>query len=206
MKGLTEKQQNIVEFIEDFTATMGMMPTIYEIAEHFGIKTSTVFAHIRALQKKNVLHRSSKARSISLVKPQKKQKIPAGVQSIPLLESSGFDQKGDYLFNERLFFQSGDKHGKGVFAFYLGDQDNVPEGFRKGDILLVRTANPEELKYGDLLLTEKDGHSAFCSCIDCQDGICEMKEVMEKDQPHVFAKLTDPQVKGIVFGALSHLK
>ena len=69
MKGLTGKQKKIVEFIEDFNRTMGMAPTIYEIAEHFGIKTSTVFAHIRALQKKNILHRSSKARSISLAHP-----------------------------------------------------------------------------------------------------------------------------------------
>ena len=85
MKGLTDKQKGMIEFIEEFMNTTGMAPTIYEIAEHFRIKTSTVFAHIRALQKKGFLSRSSKARSISLVRPRRKQRIPVGVQAIPVL-------------------------------------------------------------------------------------------------------------------------
>ena len=64
MKGLTDKQRNILDFIEDFMEVNMMAPTVYEIAEHFGIKTSTVFAHVRSLQKKNFLTRSSKARSM----------------------------------------------------------------------------------------------------------------------------------------------
>lgn len=212
MKGLTEKQRNIVEFIEDFTATMGMIPTIYEIAEHFGIKTSTVFAHIRALQKKNILHRSSKARSISLVKPQKKSKMPSGVESIPVMESDDTGQKGDLVLDERVFFQSAEKHGKGIFAFHLSENDQIPEHFKAGDILLIRAINPGELENGDLLLTENGGHSALYSCVSCQNDVCEMEPLTENDPensgkiPHLFANLNDPRVKGIVFGALSRLK
>ena len=88
MKSLTDKQKNIVDFIEDFTNSAKMAPTIYEIAEHFNIKTSTVFAHIRALQKKNYLSRSSKARSISLTKPRRENRIPAGLQAVPVLDDS----------------------------------------------------------------------------------------------------------------------
>ena len=55
MKGLTDKQRNILEFINDFMEANVMAPTVYEIAEHFNIKTSTVFAHLRSLQKKNYL-------------------------------------------------------------------------------------------------------------------------------------------------------
>ena len=61
-----EKQKNMLDFIDDFLDREGMAPTVYEIADHFGIKTSTVFAHLKALQRKNQLARSSKARSISL--------------------------------------------------------------------------------------------------------------------------------------------
>ncbi len=93
MKGLTGKQKKIVDFISSFTGTMGMAPTIYEITEHFGIKTSTVFAHIRALQKKSVLQRSSKARSLSLTKPVKRKNLPSGVHSVPVLESASWHEK-----------------------------------------------------------------------------------------------------------------
>ena len=44
MKSLTEKQKNILEFIEEFLDREGMAPTVYEIADNFQIKTSTVFA------------------------------------------------------------------------------------------------------------------------------------------------------------------
>ena len=65
MKNLTEKQKSIIDFIDDFIDRENMAPTVYEIADHFGIKTSTVFAHLKALQRKNQISRSSKARSIS---------------------------------------------------------------------------------------------------------------------------------------------
>ena len=45
MKTLTEKQKDILNFIEDFMEKDAMAPTVYEIADFFKIKTSTVFAH-----------------------------------------------------------------------------------------------------------------------------------------------------------------
>ena len=66
MKSLTEKQKNMLDFIDDFQDKSGMAPTVYEIADHFGVKTSTVFAHLKALQRKNHISRSSKARSITV--------------------------------------------------------------------------------------------------------------------------------------------
>ncbi len=86
MKGLTEKQKDILDFIEEFVEKEGMAPTVYEIAERFGIKTSTVFAHLRALQRKKQLSRSSKARSISLTARLRGRKpIPGGAIMVPLL-------------------------------------------------------------------------------------------------------------------------
>ena len=38
MKGLTEKQRRVLEFIESFEETNGMAPTVYEIAENFSVK------------------------------------------------------------------------------------------------------------------------------------------------------------------------
>ncbi len=86
MHGLTEKQQNILNFIEDFFEANGMPPTVQEIADHTGVKSSTVFAHLRALQRKNQLSRSSKARSIALANPRLAlSKLPAGIWTVPLL-------------------------------------------------------------------------------------------------------------------------
>ena len=47
MKGLTDKQQEILDFISEFTRQESMAPTIFEISTHFDIKSSTAFAHVR---------------------------------------------------------------------------------------------------------------------------------------------------------------
>ena len=87
MKNLTEKQKSILDYIDDFLDREGMAPTVYEIADHFGIKTSTVFAHLKALQRKDQISRSSKARSISLLNRRRSKNVPhmSFVLSIPLL-------------------------------------------------------------------------------------------------------------------------
>ena len=85
MRELTEKQKNILQFIEEFSEKEGMAPTVYEIGEKFNIKTSTVFAHLKALQRKNQLTRSSKARSIALRNGRKPVPHMSFLTAIPLL-------------------------------------------------------------------------------------------------------------------------
>ena len=84
MKGLTEKQKRILDFVEAFMSKEGMAPTVYEIADHFNIKSATAFAHVRALQRKGYVDRSSKARSLTLLRSNKPQQFSLTV-NIPLL-------------------------------------------------------------------------------------------------------------------------
>lgn len=64
MKELTTRQLAVLNFIRTFMKTESMPPTVGEIAARFGVTTSSAFAHIVALQKKGLVTRSSKARSI----------------------------------------------------------------------------------------------------------------------------------------------
>lgn len=83
-KGLTDRQQEILDFIADFTRREGMAPTIFEISEHFSIKASTTFAHIRSLQRKGFVNRSSKARSLTLSNAEKPRHFSMTL-SVPVL-------------------------------------------------------------------------------------------------------------------------
>ena len=84
MKELTSKQKSILDYINDFFRKEGMAPTIYEISDYFGIKSPTAFAHVRALQKKGAINRSSKARSISVVGSSRPRYFSMN-QSVPVL-------------------------------------------------------------------------------------------------------------------------
>lgn len=84
MRGLTQKQQDILDFIDAFQRREGMAPTVYEIAEEFGIKSATAFAHVRALQRKGYVTRSSKARSLTLLRSDRPRHMSLTL-SIPIL-------------------------------------------------------------------------------------------------------------------------
>jgi repressor LexA len=56
---MTEKQNNILNFIKKFTFAEGHPPKYIEISEHFGIGIPTVQNHIEALIKKNCLEKTS---------------------------------------------------------------------------------------------------------------------------------------------------
>jgi repressor LexA len=64
-RGLTKRQQEILNFIIENIREDGYPPTIAEIGERFGISsTNGVNDHLLALEKKGYIERSSKARGI----------------------------------------------------------------------------------------------------------------------------------------------
>lgn len=57
MIGLTERQQEILEFIQTDVDRRGFAPTVREIQTHFRFKsTNAVHDHLRALQRKGYIH------------------------------------------------------------------------------------------------------------------------------------------------------
>ena len=186
MKGLTQKQKNIIEFINEFMTTQEMAPTIYEIAEHFHIKTSTVFAHIRALQKKNYLTRSSKARSISLSHPKKRSRFPAGVQSIPFhcIGEASAAEPGEKTLVCDVMRLLDSPAKENLYAVHVHGSDLNGSGIFDGDILIVKS-NPETVSGEDIVVAEENG-----------------REILKQAKDAIInGTLSDaPNVKGVVVG------
>lgn len=67
---LTKKQKLILDFINDFQEKNGYPPTVRDICIGVGLRsTATVFTHLKNLEEKGVLNKSSaKNRAISVVK------------------------------------------------------------------------------------------------------------------------------------------
>lgn len=66
---LTERQEKILGYVQSFQEERGYPPSIREIGEHFGIRsTNGVSDHLRALERKGVLQRSGHlSRSLRVV-------------------------------------------------------------------------------------------------------------------------------------------
>lgn len=72
MRKLTKKQIAVLEFIAKYSRSELKPPTIQEIANKFGIKSSTAFSHVKALIRKGKVTKDSRSpRSIRLTKKDK---------------------------------------------------------------------------------------------------------------------------------------
>ena len=162
MKGLTEKQQKILDFIDDFREAHGIPPTVQEIAENIGVKSSTVFAHLRALQRKNQISRSSKARSIALTHPRiSLDKMPSGIWTIPLLGriSAGEPAESIPELGEQYVIPAGFggcANTDGLFALQIQGESMRDLGIYEGDVVIVKVL-AEPPRPGDIVVAEIPG-------------------------------------------------
>jgi repressor LexA len=76
---LTPRQREVLNFIQGFSSERGYPPTVREIAGHFRIDYRAALDHLRALERKGSLTRSSKSRSIQVFRPF------SAVQNIPVV-------------------------------------------------------------------------------------------------------------------------
>ena len=179
MKGLTDKQRAILDFIEDFMEKEVMAPTVYEIADHFKIKTSTVFAHLRSLQRKKFLARSSKARSISLLRPKKKSRHRSFVVHAPLLNklspelkwTESIDDKDGEVPCDPAWLDGVDI--KKVFVMNVKDDSMRELGIVKGDLVFAKA--PEHPKAGDILVVSVNGETYVRSYFPLNDSRLELR-------------------------------
>lgn len=69
-KGLTQRQEQILQFIMDYVQTEGYPPSIREIGQHFKIGSLRgVTVHLDALDRKGYIERSNTPRSIKITHP-----------------------------------------------------------------------------------------------------------------------------------------
>lgn len=196
MKGLTEKQRNILNFIEDFMDVNIMAPTVYEIADHFQIKTSTVFAHLRALQKKNCLSRSSKARSISLNKPRMKTRKPNGVCAIPFYEKDGVKTKKELYYDSTAMKNSLDS--RKLFAVRVNDNTMNGAGIFDGDIAILKKFN-DTVRNGDIVLAEVNGNTELRTFHQLENNRIELSPA-SNNAKSVTCIRNENTIKGVLVG------
>ncbi|MDF3068270.1 MAG: lexA [Polyangiaceae bacterium] len=84
MQGLTKRQEQTLDFIRQSIEDRGYPPTLREIGEHMGIRsTNGVNDHLRALERKGYLTREDmKSRALKLVEDQLSSAAPTAAQKL----------------------------------------------------------------------------------------------------------------------------
>src|ERR1700746_4010738 len=81
---LTERQQAILDFINEYVQGNGFPPSVREIGQHFGVYPATVQDHISALERKGYLQKKRfQSRTLSVPASSRRQATESGVPGIP---------------------------------------------------------------------------------------------------------------------------
>ncbi len=85
-RGLTEKQQRILEFLMEYVTDKGYPPSIREIGNRFNISSLRgVTVHLDALERKGMIKRANTSRSITIIGKTGATAPAKNVQMIPLI-------------------------------------------------------------------------------------------------------------------------
>jgi repressor LexA len=143
---VTPRQLDILRFIRDFRAENGYSPTMQEIGDHLNLTKVTVFEHVGALEKKELLLRGAKHKARSLrVSPEFRFSDEASTK-IPLVGriAAGMPieavEDKQFLDLEDVFANEGD-----TFVLEVSGESMIDEQICDGDFVVCRkqdTARP----------------------------------------------------------------
>ena len=150
MQGLTKRQEQTLDFIRHSIEERGYPPTLREIGEHMGIRsTNGVNDHLRALERKGYLRREDmKSRALRLVEDEAPKstgeedlieiqivgRVAAG---LPLLAEENVI---DTIHIDRMLV----KGVRDVFGLRVAGDSMVEAGILSGDYIFVRKQSHAE--------------------------------------------------------------
>ncbi len=134
---LTLMQSKILLAIRDFIHRQDMPPTVRELGQLFSLKSSTMFAHLKALERKGFVRRSpGKSRGIQLTDAVPRRGIPllGHVPAGPL--DLAVELQGDTIEIDPDFFGEGE-----LFALKVKGESMIEAGILDSDTVIVTKCN-----------------------------------------------------------------
>jgi len=142
LKKLTEKQENIYNFIKDNIKNSGFPPTVREIGEKFGITVKGAYDHVKAIEKKGYIQtEQNKSRAIVVV--EQDDCIVTDAINIPLVGNIAAgspilatENIEEYLSFPKSMFGAGD-----FFALHVRGDSMIDGGIFDGDVAIIKKQN-----------------------------------------------------------------
>jgi len=157
---LTDRQRQALDYITDCLTVRGYPPTLREIGEHMGIRsTNGVNDHLKALERKGYLVReelkSRALRPVDLKEPREDievtilGRVAAGA---PILAE---ENVVDRVVVDRYFL--GAVKAKDVFGLVVRGESMIEDGIFDGDYIFVRKQSTAEA--GEIVVVLLDGEA-----------------------------------------------
>lgn len=141
MKGLTKRQQEVVEFIENYMDTNGFSPSVRDIADNFGFSPKAAYDHMTALKKKGIIKTADNLpRGLALVKRSTNSenlvfRIPlvgTTAAGAPILSEENYD---GYVSIPQSLLSRGDSDN--LYALRVRGDSMIEDGINDGDLAIM---------------------------------------------------------------------
>lgn len=159
---LTDKQEAVLHFIEEYQLQYGKSPTLKEMREHFGVSSdNSILKHLKALEEKGYLNKDDTPRGIGLLQKVKDRlEAASNVTRIPLLGM--IPAGGPVLSEEHVldYFEVGNdllKKPQGSFALKVSGLSMLNAGILEGDFVIANQGLTA--RDGDIVVALVDGRN-----------------------------------------------
>ena len=169
MKNITQRQQEILDFIMTHFRQENFWPSIREIQFHFGFKsTNAVMGHLRALEKKGCISRDMgrartfKVNNASARKPRRKP--PLAMVDLPIYGNISAGYPDRIESGEAIGRMQIDVHTAGIcsarraFALKVRGESMIDAGIMDGDLVIIEQGSPRS---GDIVAALIDGETTL---------------------------------------------
>ena len=194
---LTQRQQQILEFIESYLERNGYSPSMEEIANHFGIASlNAIHKHLRILEERGAIRRlSNRARSIRVVH----EEIGAA-RSVPLLGRIAAGMPIEAVSSHEEFFvpETLLTRGRNYVLEVEGDS-MIDEHIQDGDLIVVEQR--ESARDGETVVALIDGDRATLKKVFREGPRIRLQPANPTLEP-IFVPADRLQIQGVVVGLI----
>ncbi len=200
MESLTERQQQLLNFIETYQWENGSSPTLREMREHFGVSSDNgILKHLAALNKKGYIQKDDTPRGIKMLSSiRKRMDAAADIIRVPLVgtipaggpvtaEENTIDT---YEIGKGLMSSS-----KGAFLLRVTGNSMINAGIYESDMVMV--APDQTARSGDIVVALVDGENTVKRYINEKGKVYLQAENPEYENIYPTGEL---QIQGVVTG------
>ncbi len=158
---LSEIERKILDYMVAYLRTNTYQPSIREIGERFGIKsTKTVSEHLQALAEKGFLERDpSRSRGVKILGVD----LTAQAVSLPCFSRLPEDRSGQRASRAESFISLDQRlaGGNGAFLVLARADEMASLGLVEGDYVLMEPASSAEVPEGAVVAARVDGKAGY---------------------------------------------
>ncbi len=180
-KELTERQKQVLAFIEGYIDKNGYPPSVREVARAFRITPRGAMIHIDALEKKGYLSRSRKARSIKIKIRTEAVRLPVVGKIAAGTAIEAIENSGESIEVPINMIKAGFEH----FLLKVKGESMINEHIVDGDYVVVR--KQDVVDSGDIAAILIDNSEATLKKIYIQDKKVVLMPANSSMKPLVLA-------------------